>query len=373
MSEECLGDIDVEFSSDYILLKSNKPLKILSSAVLNGGFCEANYVLNYSVEEDFDESDPESFLRERVEEMDLPLESTVGMMTAANLNEAGTMSLQKSSVEVKSVVSAGISNPITMGVTETDPPVVGTVNTIVVANLDMKSRAMVDAIRTMTEAKTAAFREMDIRDREGENTATGTPTDTCLIAARKGEGEPTDYAGPSTVLGEIIGKSCRKATKNALSNCGLEAHRHIKKRLDERNLPIETLVQTAKKAYVRHPNSRPENEIVEILRDELERFLGDINISALIMAGLRLEEDGKSGLIPGLPYDVFDSDPVHLLADEILGMRVANYINGSKAVFEFVRIDKSKPGVIGELGPFADDIIGGLIAGVCSRAYERGR
>ncbi len=72
-----------------------------------------------------------------------------------------------------------------------------------------------------------------------------------------------------------------------------------------------------------------------------------------------------------MPGKDFESDPVHLISDEILGMRIANYINGVKGVFEFERIDRSKPGILKELGPFTDDVVGGLIAGVCSKVYER--
>lgn len=373
MNRKDLSDIDVEVNSDYILVKSDDPLKVLSSAVFNGGFCEGRYILNYRVEEDFDRSDPENFLREKVGELGLPLNSTVAMMTAADVNEAGITSAQKSNVKVKSITSAGVSSPVTIGATDTEPPVLGTVNTIVITNSNMSSRAMVDAMRIITEAKAVSFRELDIRDKGGKNTASGTLTDASVIAAKGSAGEPAEYAGPATILGEIIGRSCREAAKDALSSSGFQSGRHIKERLKERNLPFDKLVQTAEEAYVRHPDSEGERKITEILKDELERALGDINVSSLILSGFRLEEDGKNGLIPGLSRDMYESDPVHLLADEILGMRIANYINGAKAIFEFVRVDKSKPGVIGELGPFSDDIIGGLIAGVCSRSYERGR
>jgi phosphatidylglycerophosphatase A len=50
-------------------------------------------------------------------------------------------------------------------------------------------------------------------------------------------------------------------------------------------------------------------------------------------------------------------------------MAISNYIAGSKGVFEFVRFDKAKPGVLGKLGPFSDDAIGGLVAGVSSNMY----
>ncbi len=87
------------------------------------------------------------------------------------------------------------------------------------------------------------------------------------------------------------------------------------------------------------------------------------------MAGLRLEEDGKRGLIPGISKREFEKDPRGLVADEVLGMAIANYIAGSKGVFEYVRFDKAKPGILKKLGPVADDVIAGLLGGVSSNMY----
>jgi len=50
-------------------------------------------------------------------------------------------------------------------------------------------------------------------------------------------------------------------------------------------------------------------------------------------------------------------------------MAIAEYIGGTKARFEFVRYDTKKPGILGRLGPFVDDVICGLIAGVSSQMY----
>ena len=60
-----------------------------------------------------------------------------------------------------------------------------------------------------------------------------------------------------------------------------------------------------------------------------------------------------------------------LVADELLGMTIANYIAGAKGIFEFIRFDKAKPGILKKLGPITNDAIGGLIAGVSSNMYTR--
>ncbi len=96
----------------------------------------------------------------------------------------------------------------------------------------------------------------------------------------------------------------------------------------------------------------------------------DLNVCALIIAGLKLEEEGQKGRIPGLSKEEYQADPVHLIADEILGIQIATYIAGTRAIFEFERFDRKKPGIIKDLPPILDDVIGGLISGclvkVCS-------
>jgi phosphatidylglycerophosphatase A len=52
-------------------------------------------------------------------------------------------------------------------------------------------------------------------------------------------------------------------------------------------------------------------------------------------------------------------------------MAIANYIAGAKGIFEFIRFDQAKPGILKKLGPILNDAIGGLIAGVSSNMYTR--
>jgi alpha-ribazole phosphatase CobZ len=74
---------------------------------------------------------------------------------------------------------------------------------------------------------------------------------------------------------------------------------------------------------------------------------------------------------PNLKQADYDNDLTCLIADEVLGMSIAKYVGGYKGVFDYVRYDKAKPGILGRLGPFMDDVVAGLIGGVSSNMYTR--
>ena len=116
-----------------------------------------------------------------------------------------------------------------------------------------------------------------------------------------------------------------------------------------------------------------ENEIETIrkkLEKELLKNLNNPNLSTLIIASIKLEEEGKKG---NLPFN-YDEDPNYIYADEVIGMAIANEIAGTKAMFNFRWYDRKKPGIIGTLDKngfvFLDDAIAGLIAGCMSKIFE---
>lgn len=134
-------------------------------------------------------------------------------------------------------------------------------------------------------------------------------------------------------------------------------------------ITIGDLIDTALKLFVPHPGVEDEEKATRILKDEFEDALTDVNVSCLVVACYRAEEDANAGLIPNLTVERFKGRP-GLVADELLGMTIASYIAGARGVFEFVRFDQQKPGILSKLGPIVNDAIGGLIAGCSSNMYS---
>ena len=140
--------------------------------------------------------------------------------------------------------------------------------------------------------------------------------------------------------------------------------------LEKKGITLKELINTALELFVPHPGVETEEKAAEILREEFLDALSDVNVSCLEVACFRAQEDAEKGLIPGLSKERFLGRP-GLIADELLGLAIADYIAGARGVFEFTRFDQAKPGILKKLGAITNDAIGGLIAGVSSNTYTR--
>lgn len=140
--------------------------------------------------------------------------------------------------------------------------------------------------------------------------------------------------------------------------------------LEKNGITLRDLIDTALEMFIPHPGVETKEKAAEILKEEFLDALSDVNISCLEVACFRAEEDAKAGLIPGLTQERFMGRP-GLVADELLGMTIATYVAGARGVFEFIRFDQTKPGILKKLGPIVNDGIGGLVAGVSSNMYTK--
>lgn len=143
--------------------------------------------------------------------------------------------------------------------------------------------------------------------------------------------------------------------------------------LEEAGISGDILVSTAMELYVPHPGVENRDIAEQVFKRELEHALSDTNLCILLYAGVLLEKEGEKGELPGMSRETFAKDLTFLIVDEVLGMSIAKYISGDKGIFEYVRFDKLKPGILSKLGPFIDDVIAGLVGGVSANMYSRGK
>ncbi len=140
--------------------------------------------------------------------------------------------------------------------------------------------------------------------------------------------------------------------------------------LEEKDISLQSLIDCALEMYVPHPGIETQEKATEMLKEEFLDVLNDVNVAILETAAFHAQEDAEKGLIPGLTQERFRGRPGPV-ADEILGIAIATYIAGTRGVFEYVRFDQAKPGILKKLGSITNDAIGALVAGVSSNVYTR--
>ncbi|MGQ9468540.1 MAG: bifunctional adenosylcobinamide hydrolase/alpha-ribazole phosphatase CbiS [Nitrososphaerales archaeon] len=365
-----ISQVKCEIQKDTLIVRFDEPMKVLSSAVLNGGLCKARAIINHHVPKSFDHHDPDGVLRDVAKGLGLP-DDTVGFMTAVEIHNIAIRIERAKGLTVSALVTAGLSYPATAGDDTIENNKVSTINIILLIDSNLTDGCMVNCIKTATEAKTVALRELDIRSRFSNSVASGSTSDAIAVACTC-IGEPIKYAGTGTEIGMMIGKAVKEATKEAIQKQdGTVSSRSIIERLKERGITIDDMIDAGLELFIPSHEMESKEKASELLEEGLKRALSDVNVSALMLAALRLQEDGELGLIPNLPKDEFLKDPIFLIADESIGVAIANYISGTRGFYNFLYFERKKPGIIKKLGPFLDDAIGGLIAGVLSEIYKK--
>jgi iron complex transport system ATP-binding protein len=124
---------------------------------------------------------------------------------------------QEEDFSVFIVVTAGVSNAVdaskSMKYSRQISP--GTINTWVFVSGELTEEAFIQSIMTATEAKAKAMSDLEVKDRITGTIATGTSTDSILIAATQ-RGQKLEYAGTITPLGKVIGKGVYECTSKAI-------------------------------------------------------------------------------------------------------------------------------------------------------------
>jgi adenosylcobinamide amidohydrolase len=222
-AETTIPDIRVAIDEHGVSLRSERLLFVLSSAVVGGGFYRARDIVNMHVDDMPHGTSPEDELAAYAARLgiDAPF---VGVMTAAKTQYAQVAADSRDGLTVAVVVSVGLSNTTSAGVSD---PVVdvsgtgspgtgspgagspGTINTIVLVDGQLTPAALVNVVITVTEAKTMVLSEWQVRTADGE-AASGTSTDSVVVAAT-GRGPALSYAGPATTVGWLAARTTRQA------------------------------------------------------------------------------------------------------------------------------------------------------------------
>ena len=191
--------------------------RMISSGVLGGGIGLRAWVLNAQVPARYARTDPARHLTELAGRFGLTGPG-VGMLTAAQVTGLVTRSDEGAEATVTSglpvptwaaaptaqaapAASAGPSAPSSSSGPAAGVPAPGTINIIVSVPVPLSDAALVNAIITVTEAKTQAVLDAGFA-------GTGTATDAVCVAAPVPAGTAAeDFAGPRSAWGARIARS----------------------------------------------------------------------------------------------------------------------------------------------------------------------
>jgi len=355
-------------------------MEIFSSpGVSNTGNAISDTLMIMEVPKTYDRKDPVNHIEEIRKDLGLP-DGTVGLMTAAELDYVTTVEeTDFEGMHTYAVATAGLGNQVIAGdvIEDMDARLVrslekekrirarrpGTINVIAISPVALTDAAKANAFIVITEAKTAALRSLG-------HESTGTTSDAIALVSPV-KGERKEYCGTGTSLGISLARSVKNAVRGSLIK--REDYPEIGTfidKLSKMGITEEKMWDSAMEIY--HPNPDWDtSKMKEMFRSLLTIYSKDINASSLVQAAIELERLGNNDMICSMPRGMFATDPIHLIADEILGMQLAQYISGTRGIFEFHRFDRHKPGIIKELGPFMDDIICGLVGGIMSSIYTK--
>lgn len=197
----------------------------ISSAVIGGGLSPKRYFVNRQVEPGYYTDHPAdeavSFLTGTFPAY---LTSDSGewlaLMTAALVCDASWVRLSSEGRQALVIVTAGVSNACAAGITphcllDTVTPTPGTINIMAFLSHALPPGALVNAVQTVTEAKTQTLRELEIKCPATGAYASGTTTDALVIAAAQ-QTPAAPYAGPGTLTGYLLALGVRQGLTQAL-------------------------------------------------------------------------------------------------------------------------------------------------------------
>ena len=209
-SAELMPGVQLSRTADLVHVKFSQAHRALSSAVLNGGYCQANDFLNVRVAKHSPApvEDP-AFTLQRVSDQLHCSGLTVGMMTAASLESLRVACETISGETLAVLVTTGLENarragdPAEYHTLDVVPAKRGTINVAVITSVQVADEALVEMVAVATEAKVAVLHELQITSPLSGQLATGTGTDAIAIFSGHGD-HRARFVGKHTLLGERL-------------------------------------------------------------------------------------------------------------------------------------------------------------------------
>ncbi len=265
--------------------------KTVSSAYFNGGNKQVKTLLNIGVPEGYSDLslhlDPLKFITSSAAKVGIT-EDYLAMVTAAKIQNYSLKTKKADGFSVSVAATAGCQHGESSGEEMDVQEITGTINIIVFIDGNPTDSCMVASVITATEAKSAALKDLDVRSRYTGDSATGSVTDSVIVAST-GRGKTFVLGGPASKLGKLVGSCTRQAVSEALlKQEPFWGTRTVLDRLKERHLPVEKLAAEISKI-----------EDIEVSAEELAEILkNNPSAQASLLAAAKMDDDCKKNLLP---------------------------------------------------------------------------
>lgn len=208
---------NLSINEDYIALKTPTPLRTMSSGVIGSGTGWHDTFVNRHVDKGYNCSDYRKDMHDYLKDNGFDPSETVGMMTAVHTADFVAKEYESEDFSILIVVTAGVGNAVdaSRSYEHHFQALPGTINTWIFINGELTEEAFIQSIMTATESKAKALHDLKIEDKVTGTIATGTSTDSILIAASQ-KGIFLEFAGTISALGKLIGTGIYECTKEAI-------------------------------------------------------------------------------------------------------------------------------------------------------------
>lgn len=208
-----IAGVSVEAGREAVVLVSERPLRVLSSAVHHGGLVDARAVVNLHVDKNDPCADPAGMVGAFARRAGVPA-PWVGLLTGAFTERAAVALEAADDLRALAITTVGLSNLAAAGHSPIATWTPSTINTVVVVDADPEPAALVNAVITATEVKGLALRAAGLVVEDGV-AASGTSTDAVVIAAT-GRGARARFGGPASPLGWVVARAVRVALDRSI-------------------------------------------------------------------------------------------------------------------------------------------------------------
>ncbi len=356
-----MGLFSVRAGKDRVVLLPIKgPVKAASTAVIGSGLTTLDAVVIAHVDDLREDEDPREVAKEAALSEGLDPRRAAVFLTAADLGKSIAWS---EGGRVFAAVSVGLHPLSCVG---GGPGGRGTIIMVVGVDECMDDGALLEILHVAGAVKAAALQSLGAGC--GKGACIGTVTDAVLAASLPCGGGR--YAGPATRVGaEVVRLLFTLITEKVaeLADTSTRLGWLV-------GMGVSEFVDAAVSVYRRAPVPGVGETLVRgLIKEELGTALRDPNVWALLMASKFLDDAGVAGGIPGLGRGDYLADSKAVLADEVIGLGLALYVNGLRGLFSYYWVDRLKEEVAGlaDLPMFSDDAAAALIGSVLSRVYDR--